>query len=477
MYRIYAPSSHALPSIEAATTNTEFQLESLDDGITHLPPIGLRSLWTFPGGQQSSLTFSLLGHPFEQDSKGPRRLKELNTTPWKSLLGNLSKLVAATPLRILVCGRRSSGLSTLVRCLVNRLLTTEQVDKDHRPSQGIVLLDLDTNLPEFVPPGIISLVHIGCPVFGAPFSNLLPPHQDSSGSVLRKHFFGDIDSTDITDWHLGRIHDLLDLERDFRSSHKESAMIMTVPGWLNNIDQPASSHLFNQLGPTDIICLDSSTNSTYLEPWQSFVNAGSCRVHQLPAQGFDKISAVRQHDLQMQSCFHQEWTDTGRPLWDEMPVLARTHRSITLGYSGDDAEICAIVLLGGHVALEDTFDALHESLVALVAVPRDVTQRRSSESIQRTLEDLPRWQGPSGPHSSFCFGLAIVREIDITNGKIQLTAEPELEAHRVQGSDYCVALVVPKATLDGRYRMNWAEREMARWTDDSSHSHTRSNTA
>ncbi|OAP65485.1 hypothetical protein AYL99_01457 [Fonsecaea erecta] len=470
MYRVYAPASHALPPIEAVSSSAEIQVESLNDGVRDLPKVGFRGMWTPFGVKPSAASFYVLGHSFEQDPKAPRRLKELDTAYWKSLMAEFPGADTSKPQRVLVCGKRSSGLSTLVRCVFNRLLAKESARPDITHPKGVMLVDLDTNTPEFAPPGMISLVHIANPVFGPAFANILPAYRGGTSRVLAKHFLGDLDTRGVVNWHIDRVSDLLDVEQKCRGEFEGAPVLVTCPKWLNDIDNATASKLWAKLALTDIVCVDSTPGSPHLEPWRPLAETGNCRIHQIPAQVFDKISPVREHDLQMQSYFHLRDAPINRPYWVDTPVLVTTSHSMTLTYSGNAANILAIILLGGRVAPEDTYDALEGSMVAVLAtkVPCDVSDDSDRAGICRTEEDLPLWADYGRLESSFpfsaegsrCLGLALVQEIDILQRTITLITAAELQVHEIQEQTHGVALVVPKATTDGRFKTDWAKREM-----------------
>ena len=484
-YRVYAPSTHALPAIQATTPDVHLELENLNDGAKALSALGLRGMWNAGGEKESDSSFQVLGHSFELDAKAPRRFKELDISPWKSLLNEISDFPLNSPPRILIRGRRSSGLSTLVRCMINRFLSKQLAASNDATEPGVMVLDLDTNLPEFAPPGMISLAHVKRPIFGPPFTNLLSSSPTISGQLSRAHFLGEIDRNDLEEWHIPFFYDLLDLQKNCRQNHQDRPEIVILPGWLSDIDQNIASSIWSKILPSHVVCLDPSPTSPLLERWQPLAENGGCRVYQLPVQVFDKITAVQEHDLQMQSYFHREQFGTNRPLWNESPLLANGGRMLRLSYEGDDSPIYTIILLGGHVALEDTYDAIHGSLVALVAVQgttflgqedgpvesSDIVEEYghfSAGKIWRTDEDLPRWQGQAGLQSSMpfsaessnCLGLAQVQETDIPNRTISFITGPELHVPDLQETGCRVALVICKATADGRFGTDWVQREM-----------------
>jgi polynucleotide 5'-hydroxyl-kinase GRC3/NOL9 len=488
VHRIYAPSTHALPSIEALSSKAEFQLDSLDDGIRNLPYIGVKDVWEPVGAESSALTFGILGFSFEQDPKAPNRFRELNIDPWKSVLTDLSRVETATPPRILLCGKRSSGLSTFARCLLNRILAREAVQREVDHRKGVMVLDLDTNLPEFAPPGTVSLVHVTKPVHGPSFTHVVPAAKASSNRILKSHFLGDLVETELMAWHTDRISDLLDTERKFQVEGRDAPVIVLAPKWLNGLDGPIATNIWKKLSLTDVVCLDSHPASPHLQPWRALAATGACRIHQLPAQSFDKIAPAREHDLQMQSYFHAFGSLPDWPIWIDTPILAATHGNIVLTYGNDHADVSTIILEGGNVALADTYDALEGSIVAVVAVRHetngtltlgednmgaldDNSEQASDNSKHNgatlTDEGLPRWMQdgfrrsvPVPADRSHCIGLALVTGIDVPNRQIVLTTPMELDDFRAAAHACQVALVVHKATADGRFRADWTRKEM-----------------
>lgn len=488
-HRIYAPSSHALPSIEACEKHTEFQLDSINTGHGDLPYIGTRNIWTPPGLEQSALTFFVLGHTFDHDAKAPKRFKELTLDPWKSYLvsGYEGSISTAPRSRLILCGRRLSGLSTLFRCLANRILEIGGPGRSNEQSQKLIVLDLDTSMPEFSPPGTISLAYLQRPIFGPAFTHLLPIHGSSS-RILKMHFLGDVEATDVCNLQIECILDLLNVEKQFRNELEDAITIILAPKWLNDIDAAVAGKLWAQMAPTGIVCIDNNTASAHLRPWRSLAESAGCQIQHLPVQTFDRISLVREHDLQMQSYFHSIPSQIDCQFWDGRPILAETGAEITLTYQGRHAEVGAIALFGGNVVLEDTYDALEGSLVAIVAVkagsighsdgePRhaqaadnsslDEGDRHILPGVARTEEDLPRLMtGDEGfgtpAMNSECVGFGLVTRIDIRHGQISLKVRGTLHGvqERMQGQGQQVVLVLQKATSDGRYKTDWARREI-----------------
>ncbi|KAK5318585.1 Polynucleotide 5'-hydroxyl-kinase grc3 [Exophiala xenobiotica] len=482
-YRVYAPATYALPPIEALTSKAEVQFESLEDGIRELPYVGVRDQWEPRGVVKSRLSFHLLGVSFEQDLKAPQRLKELNINGWETVLSQFAGPKGAKPSapsspRILVCGRRSSGLSTFVRCLLNRLLTTQGPDK------GVTLLDFDTTMPQFAPPGTISLVHVVGPVFGPSFTNVTLS-QSTARRIMKTHFLGDFDGTELSDWHIDRVNGLLALEQNHRVEKKNVPVILLAPKWLNDVDQHIAMGLWKRMLPTDIICMDTRPSSPHLQAWKPSAEAVECRIHQIPAQVFDKMSPAREHDLQMQSYFHMSECLSGSPYWTHTPILTRS--PVILSYAENRPDICGVVLLGGNVALEDTFDALEGSTVAITLVQEqqheqlnpidpeaevmdvDDFQRYGKDKwhVARTEELIPRMLPGSSPDAfpysadgSHCIGFGMVAGVGVVERQLSLITPVEPQKLRARRDGCRIALVIHKATPDGRFKTDWARKEV-----------------
>ncbi|VDD83624.1 unnamed protein product [Mesocestoides corti] len=81
--------------------------------------------------------------------------------------------------KILLCGPSNSGKSTLMRLLVNRLLSSGK-------TEAVVVLDCDVGQSEFTPAGMISLTFVRKPLLGPPFSHPL----EGVYKPARQCFFG-----------------------------------------------------------------------------------------------------------------------------------------------------------------------------------------------------------------------------------------------------------------------------------------------
>ncbi|KAK6364522.1 Polynucleotide 5'-hydroxyl-kinase grc3 [Exophiala oligosperma] len=459
-FRIYSPANYALPTIEALTSNAEFELDSLGGGVQNLPYRGVRDVWPSTGAGNLKLSFHILGHSIEQDAKALRRPKELNTDAWKTVLSQFPSPASTTS--------RSSSSPRIVG------------------SKGLVsLVDLDSSMPEFTPPGTISMLHIQEPVLGPPFTHLvLSKHKHVR--VFRMHFLGEIDPTDLSDWHLERVNDLLALERRIRAQKDNMPVIIVVPKWLENIEQQTASLIWKMMQPTDIVCMDTRQSSPHLQPWKTLAETDGCRIHQIPAQTFDRIPPLREHELYMQSYFHMSESSSNQSYWVDTPVLALD--PVNLNYGKKIPDIGGVLLLGGNVALEDTRDALEEGIAAILLVRQQHIEedpasldkgfdigmdgRESTEDngwrVSRTEEQVPRLLQSHRSHDAFpysekqsyCIGLGMVTGLNVVKRQISLVTPLPSQALLKRPKGCQLALVVQRATSDARFTSHWARREM-----------------
>ncbi|KIV96317.1 hypothetical protein PV10_00199 [Exophiala mesophila] len=488
-YRIYSPITHALVSIEALTKTCEFELNSVHDTLLDLPELGSRNLWAPPDVEPSRASFHILGHSFSHDPRNPGRFKELNIDPWKSTLLQLSEFrsTAKSLPRVLLCGKRNSGLSTFTRCLVNRIITTQSAKGEKNQAPGVTVVDLDSRAPEFAAPGMISLVHVSETILGPPFTHPLPA-RGSGSRILKQHFVGEVEPSEMIQWHMKQVTNLLDLEHLHRNEAGESPLIVIAPKWWQDIDPDVAARLWTQMSPTAVVCFDSSPQSTYLHPWIALASSTATTAVFISPQPLEGLSALREHNLRMQSYFHAVELPNQTLTWNSRPVLCGGQAEVALSYAGRNAQIRAVVLQGGHVAVEDTYDALEGSLAAVMAVnvtdgdrdldgaPSDgkaivnddlaARQGRYLPEIVRTEEDIPRAtseqvNGYAAAAETRCLGLGFITRIDLFRDQIVMSAGLWTGVLESQMQGQQVVVVVPKATPDGRYKTEWMKREMS----------------
>ena len=461
----------------------------MHDALLDLPELGSRNLWAPPDVEPSRASFHILGHSFNHDPRNPGRFKELSIDPWKSTLLQLSELrsTAKGQPRVLLCGKRNSGLSTFTRCLVNRIITTQSAKREKNQAPGVTVVDLDSRAPEFTAPGMMSLVHVSEIILGPPFTHPLPARGNGS-RILKQYFVGEVEPSEMIQRHMKQVTNLLDLEHLHLTEAGESPLIVIAPKWQQDIDPDVAARLWTQMSPTAVVCFDSSPQSTYLHPWAALASSTATTAVFISPQPLEGLSALREHNLRMQSYFHAVELPNQTLTWNSRPVLCGGQDEIVLSYAGRNAQIRAIVLQGGHVAVEDTYDALEGSLAAIMAVnvtdgdgdldgaPSDgkaivdddlaARQGRYFPETVRTEDDLPRATsdqviGYAVAAETRCLGLGFISRIDLFRQQIVMRAGLWTGVLKSQMQGQQVVVVVPKATPDGRYKTEWMKREMS----------------
>lgn len=94
----------------------------------------------------------------------PETCNTLNiSSEWNSLLDRISSTS-----RVLLCGGKSVGKSTLLRFLINKLISQYS---------EVVVIDLDPGQSEFTIPGCVAITHVRGPLLGPNYTHLLTPRR------------------------------------------------------------------------------------------------------------------------------------------------------------------------------------------------------------------------------------------------------------------------------------------------------------
>ncbi|KAH8875621.1 Polynucleotide 5'-hydroxyl-kinase grc3 [Schistosoma japonicum] len=97
--------------------------------------------------------------------------------------------------KVLICGPKGSGKSSLVRFLSNRILTNVRYPLEEK---CVAILDCDIGQPEFTPNGMISLCLVNLPLFGPPYTHILT----NNVNIVRRCFVGCISPSDDPSFYL-----------------------------------------------------------------------------------------------------------------------------------------------------------------------------------------------------------------------------------------------------------------------------------
>ena len=401
-------------------------------------------------------------------------------------------------LRVLVCGPKASGKSTFSRYLLNHVLSpTPETEGGYVNTDGVAFLDLDPGQPEFTPMGQVYLARLRNPFFGPPFTH--PSLDDShGGEIVRAHHIGAASPKEDPDHYALAVMDLMEQYRTLLEKYPQCPLIINYPGWIFGQGLEVATWLVRSLGLSDVVYMSEKGPSEVIEPLGLAAREARVPLTVLPSQPTDFVSrsSAQLRAMQIQSYFHiSHPTDLGSSLWSEEP-LSRT-RPLTVDYNGPRQGILGVMVMGSQINPDLLHETLEGAIVGLVAVesPRalmggmappdapneeqdgdgsgldidmdsenpNATSIESSmaENVVRTQEDLPYLFVGSGsctpldPRMSHCLGLALVRSIDTSSHKLELsTSIPPSYIQRSIEKGHSLVLV--RGQLDNP---NWAISE------------------
>ncbi|CAG8377958.1 unnamed protein product [Penicillium salamii] len=510
LHRVYAPSTHSLPVIKCVSGidgEAEVEIKSCNDGIAHLQDLSpqYQKIWT--GENTAADKATLKGAPKDSrrsfsvlytssDDSLNRHLRPLHLDKkWSASMKALSQRQGQ--LRVLVCGPKASGKSTFSRYLLNHVLSpTPETEGGYVNTDGVAFLDLDPGQPEFTPMGQVYLARLRNPFFGPPFTH---PSLDGShgGEIVRAHHIGATSPKEDPDHYALAVMDLMDQYRALLEKHPQCPLIINYPGWIFGQGLEVATWLVRSLGLSDVVYMSEKGPSEVIDPLGLAAREARVPLTILPSQPTDFVSrsSAQLRAMQIQSYFHMSHpTDLGSSLWSEEP-LSRT-RPLTVDYTGPRQGILGIMVMGSQINPELLHETLEGAIVGLVAVesskalmgamappepstdeqdetgsgldidmdsenPAASIENSMTENIVRTQEDLPYLFVGSGsctpldPKASHCLGLALVRSIDTSSQKLELSTS--IPPSYIQS---CIekghSLVLVRGQLDNP---NWAISE------------------
>mmetsp|Transcript_37938 Transcript_37938/g.43333 ORF Transcript_37938/g.43333 Transcript_37938/m.43333 type:complete len:602 (+) Transcript_37938:112-1917(+) len=164
-----------------------------------------------------------------------------------------TKQSSKTTSRILICGGKSIGKSSMLRYLINRFIT-DQV--------SVALLDCDVGKPEFSPPGMLTLTIVNDPI-------LSPLHLHVKKRHLGSFFFGSTNSRNNPTTYLEMISDLLSfytlyIEEHCSGDERKMPLIINTDGWIKGFGFEILTTLVQNIRPTFVLQLTSNLPSKSL---------------------------------------------------------------------------------------------------------------------------------------------------------------------------------------------------------------------
>ena len=299
--------------------------------------------------------------------------------------------------KVLICGTKGLGKSTLAQYLSNSFLRRTHVN----------YIDTDPGQPWFSPPGAVSLHRIVEPMLSPPFASL------GISTVSHCHHIGNISPRDSPRQYLDCIKNLLSQELG------DVPTIINTPGWTKGTGLELLISLIDLAKPDFIVVLSTPGKETLAQALHPIAQDSQSQILIVePANSIPplvQLTAADQRTLGVMTYFHC----TGFNTWNFDTHLT-AWKPWVVGYSGAASErgVLAIAIQGDDLLLEDILLAINGTMVAIVLV------RSVNAEIQCTPEGIPVFVGRDtpfmDPQDVRCVGFALIRAVDVSNREIML---------------------------------------------------------
>lgn len=427
-YTIYAPTTQALPVIEALpnaavpkkrskSKPTVFDavilITSYHSSILNIGKLcpTFNNIWTI----SSTSTNKYRGFSFQPVYTSTGNIQSLETPPsWEDTLAYLApeeEGVDSDVRRILIAGSKGTGKSTFSKLLINRIVST---------SPSVAYLDIDPGQPTFSPPGCVSLHLIVKPILGPSFTtSSIPP--------IRSHHIGYISPKSDPGHYMSCIIDLLS---HYRSQFPTTPLIINTAGWTKGLGLELLQDILDASSATDVITLGSLLHPNPLAELSIPESTILQELTSVPVRE-NRFSAADHRSLQTISYFHHHFTECHESEWDFSRPLTGVAPWI-VPYRGAERGIDAVCILGEQILPSLITTALEGTIVGVLAVadagfPSDLVQETNPYPPLLASEQLPQ------PGMSECAGLAVVRKVDEENGVVELVTS--IEEEKMEGWD------------------------------------------
>ncbi|KKY14754.1 putative rna processing protein [Phaeomoniella chlamydospora] len=366
-HNIFSATSHALPVItgldgpEAGEPMNEVYLASSTSGIRDFDMLSasFRGLWEIKSGQETEEnrdfkpTFQIIGYHFKYDKKAHKFLSPfLPNRAWKEAVAEISpqnSLPADKMLKILVCGPKNTGKSTMAKYIANHLLSPyENTGKHWSENDGVAILDLDPGQPEFGPPGTLSLVHLRSPLFGPSYTH---PLQHASlntrkDAIIHQHFLGSTTPRASPGTYIECILHLLAKYKRLTYYHQNCHLIINASGWIIGDGLTFLKTLLDEVTPTFVFHMSDSGPEEAIRTLVTQCNHSNTALRLISTQASPSTKpAIELRKMFLQSYLHMRTTRTANHIrWDVISI--RNMKRLTLPYEGPQGS-------GGVVLLDD----------------------------------------------------------------------------------------------------------------------------
>ncbi|KAL9123160.1 MAG: hypothetical protein Q9187_000276 [Circinaria calcarea] len=400
-HRIYAASTHSLPSIRHSrnpygpeSQPAEVTLISCRTRIRLLGQLhgNFRRVWNYGNTflSQNSQSTNMLQTSLDDPHRRP--IATVNPCPdWQALATKFTVGTSLRPHGVLICGPKASGKSTFARLLSNTILTRPASTGS---SDGLLLLDIDPGQPEFSPPGEISLLHLRSCVFSPPFTHPIPNIR-AGDRLLKAHHIGSVSPRDDPDHYLRCIADLLNHYQQTISSYPSCPLIVNCSGWVGGGGLEILAELLRSPILTDIVYMSRTGPEEVHDVLETAAQKAQISFHKLTSQPSQYATRTPADLRLMQSLsyFHLDKPDENGLQWD--PSIINFQKSLTLQYAGTEQVVFGIMILGDELDMKCLFDLIDGSVLGVVAIEDDSVLAVQGIASSQVYQDTSSHEDPS----------------------------------------------------------------------------------
>lgn len=208
--------------------------------------------------------------------------------------------------KVLICGAKGCGKSTMLRYATNRMLSEQmEVESD---SAAVAVLDLDCGQPELSVPGLITLSLVSKPLLSDPPMHMVcsgeTDSEDSNivGQQESAYFFGDITSKADPDKYIEMANLLLQRYNRLKTERIENGkgqlpLLINTDGWVKGFGYEILCAIIEAANPGNIIQMLGSTKTKSFDLPSQNTGADTAQnrvVHTV--QSFDESMVVVPND-------------------------------------------------------------------------------------------------------------------------------------------------------------------------------------
>ena len=435
LWSLAAPNCTALPSIEARSGAAEIELGAFCHDYDH-PPLD-KDHFRAPEGLANAaddLPYFVLGLNFQFNPAVPKQLPILDVQE-EHLRSVRTK---QGPAGVLLCGSRSSGTSTMARCLINRALTTSPA------GSPVICVDLDPSLPLLAPMGAIAVSLVFRPLLGPPLAI-----SDQSGlQINRWHFVGPSDTLlQPSSWHLVCLDNIAARVGKLKEEYPHATVVALAVEPLT-FGKPEQAREFSRkLSLTTVATVERNGSSQPDPAVYAMAEELGTPIKSIPSLN-ENPHTGRQHQLGLQAYF-------GRQLHPSLGI-----DNLNLTYNGPATQLLAITVTQGNLPASH-LERVLPGLIAAVAV----LKRRIPENVRASIRHcgtshVPILQSVSSlgmePGAISCRVLGLVSKVEVQAGTIKVRV-PLQGTSILSGleADDRLVLVVQPPSRDGKFTIHF----------------------